>query len=337
MQAQYIVFPKPNVVEVCTEEVSTQDLAPLEVVVRNEASIISAGTELSRLTDVLGGTKYPLRPGYGSIGRVVAKGSGVEDVQIGQRVFYAGKHASVQRFLHGQNHQWGILYPVREDVDPVEATFACLAQIAMTAPNVTQLHLGDTVAVFGLGAVGNLAAQLYRLAGARVIGLDPVEARCEQARRVGIAEVINVAPDQQVQAVKDLTAGQGAHVTVDAAGHSAVIANALQATRLFGQVILLGTPRAAYSRDITPLMMKIHESGLVVRGAHMWRIVPSDIREVRLSVAWALRTVIDFIAAGQLKVRELLTHTIGPDEVPAAYEGLQSNPQAYTGVVIDWR
>jgi threonine dehydrogenase-like Zn-dependent dehydrogenase len=60
-------------------------------------------------------------------------------------------------------------------------------------------------------------------------------------------------------------------------------------------------------------------------------------RNVRRSVEWAFATVFDLIAKGDLKVRELISHVIAPDEAPAAYDGLQHEPNDYTGVVIDWR
>ena len=146
------------------------------MVVQNEATLISAGTELAGLYGDEPSATYPSRSGYAAIGRLIAKGEAVGDFAIGDRVFYAGSHASAQRFLHGQNHQWGRLYPVPEGIAPEDAVFVCLAEIAMTAPNVTTLDIGDTVAVFGLGLIGILAAQLYQLKGARVLAVGATQA-----------------------------------------------------------------------------------------------------------------------------------------------------------------
>ena len=337
MEAKYVQFTAKDTVEVCTEDVTVENLAPMEAVIRNETSILSAGTELSRLHGLEGGMSFPVRPGYGSIGRIEALGEGISDFRIGDRVFYAGKHASLQRFTHGENHQWAYLFPVPDSLDPVDASVGCMAEIAMTAPNVTQLKLGDTVAVFGLGMVGNLAAQLYKLAGARVIGVDPVRARCEVARQVGIDEVVDAAPDKQVEAVKDLTGGEGAQVTVDAVGHSAVIENCVAAAEIFGQVVLVGTPRAKYETNMTSVLKDVHTRGLVVRGAHMWRYPVEADRNVPMSVCWAFETVFGMTADGRLKVRPLISHVVVPDEIPAAYQGLDQDRMHYTGVVVDWR
>lgn len=337
MEAKYIEFTGPGVVAVKYEEVSLNELEPMDVVIQNETSIISAGTELARLNGMEKDGGFPCRPGYGSIGRIIAKGEGVTDYNLGARVFYAGKHASVQRFRHGENHQWAYLFPVLEEVDPVAVSVGCMAEIAMTGPNFTNMRLGDTVAVFGLGMVGILAAMMYKIRGARVIGVDPVRERCALARKVGIELTVDAAPGDQVAEVLKLTGGKGAEVTVDAVGHTAVICNCIKATALFGQVILLGSPRAPYQGDLTPAFWDIHINGLEVRGAHMWRYPVRPERGCGMSVAWAFETVFNLIKTGAMDVQGLISHVIKPEEVPAAYHGLQHKTNEYTCVVIDWR
>lgn len=337
MDSTYVVFPRVNEVKVEQEVLDTSNLKPLEAIIQNEASIISTGTECARLTGLETGQTFPTRPGYGCIGRIVEKGAGLADFKIGDRVFYAGKHASVNRFLHGQDHQWGWLYPAREEVDPVEGSMVCMAAIAMTAPVVTELDPGDTVAVFGLGLVGALAAQLYRIQGARVIGLDPVRTRCDLARRLGIREILDVPSEKQAEAVKELTGGRGADVTVDAVGHSKVIEACVAATAKLGQVVLLGTPRAPVDMNVSPLLRAIHSNGLVVRGAHMWRMEHNQLKMVKKTVAWVTNLMFEYIADGRLNVRDLISHTIRPEDAPSAYEGLIHRKNEYTAVVIDWR
>lgn len=340
LPARYIAFTQPGTVELCAETLSTGDLAPMETVIENEVSLVSAGTELARLKglDPAGKTlPYPARPGYACIGRIVAKGEGVTEFAVGDRVFYAGKHGSAQRFEHGRNSQWGRLYPVRADLRPEDAVFVCLAQIASTAPFISEIDLGDTVAVFGLGLVGNFAAQLYRILGARVIGLDPQPARCELALQTGIEEVVSVGPDEQVAAVLERTHGEGAEITVDAVGHSAVIENCVQATRLLGQVLLLGTPRAAYEANLTRTLHAVHTKGLLMRGAHMWRFPEVDIRGVHQTVPMAYRRLFHLISTGALQVAPLRSHLARPEEAPEIYHGLENRRDAYWGVVFDWR
>ena len=336
MKSQYIVFPEQGVVKVETEEVPEGDLTPMEVLIRNEVTYVSAGTELARLAGLEQGMGFPVRPGYAAIGRIVAKGPAVDDFEIGQRVFYSGKHCSAQRYEHGQDHQWGRIYPVPDELSSEDAAYGCLAQIAMTAPLLTGCELGDTVAVFGLGVIGNFCAQWYRHMGARVIALDPVAQRCELARKVGLGTVLDVPPDKQVEAVRDLTDGKGAEITVDAAGHSAVVANCVEATALFGQIVMLGSPRAAYECNMTKTLRRIHQNGQVLRGAHMWHFPAFDVREVKHTVANNYRTVFSMIADGALKVKPLQSHVARPQDAAGVYDGLQNRREEYWGVVFRW-
>ena len=84
------------------------------------------------------------------------------------------------------------------------------------------LPQGGTLAVLGLGPVGQFAARIARHLGAsRVIGIDPVPERLEMARRHGIEVIDTRAVDDVAAAVRDLTAGRGPDGVVDAVGMEA--------------------------------------------------------------------------------------------------------------------
>jgi len=337
MRSTYIEFTAQSVVRVKEEELDLGRLGDDEAVIRNEASIISPGTELARLAGIEPDTGFPLRPGYGSVGIIEAAGAGITDFAVGDRVFYAGAHASVQRFRHNQGHQWGHLFRVPGGLDPVDASLGCMAEIAMTAPNLSAIRLGDTVAVFGLGIVGLLSALLYKLKGARVVGLDPVPQRCELARSLGLDAAFDCGPERQVEAIREWTGGRGADVCVDAVGHSAVIQSCIFAARELGEILLLGSPRVPYHGDLTAAFWDVHLKGKVVRGAHMYRYPVKPQRGCAMDVEWAFDTVFACIANGSLPARRLISHVIRPEEAPAAYEGLKNRPHEYQAVVIDWR
>lgn len=339
MKSRAICFEQAHQVTVVEDQIDAGYLPPGHILIRSEASIISSGTELARLhaSDHSGVDSFPAWPGYGCIARVEAVADGVDDVAVGDRIFCAGRHRSVQIVEHGTDHQWSHVFPVPDDIDPVDACLACMAQIAITAVHVSDIRLHDRVAVFGLGLVGNLAAQLFQLAGADVIGLDPVSHRCEQARNCGLDTCLDAAPDAQLQALHKHWGDSGAAISVDAAGHSAVVAQCIQATRKLGQVVLLGTPRAACECNITDHFNTIHTQGLTVRGAHMWHFPLLDDPHIGHSVQNNFAVIFDLIRTGKLKVRELISHVIKPDEAPAAYTGLSEQPDIYTSVVIDWR
>jgi len=339
MISKQIEFASAGVVAIATREIDLSDLKVNEVVIQNEASIISSGTELANLYAV--GRKnpvFPYYPGYGAIGRIIAKGSGVTDFEIGERTYFAGKHASVQKFEHANEEQWSHLFKIDQRLDPVEGVVGCMAEIALTAPNITPLKLNDTVAIFGLGIVGVLASMLYKIYGAKVIGLDPVKERCALAKRVGIETVIDALPEAQVEELKKITGGRGADITVDCVGHSAVICNCVKGTAYMGQIVLLGTPRAPYESDMNPMLQDVHVRGLVMRGALLERYpLKKDRFGSEMSVEWALQTVFELIGTRRLDVRPLLSHVISYGEAPQTYRGLHEQLSHYTSAVIDWR
>jgi len=336
MKSQYVVFDRQGVVSAGTEDVSLENLSPWEVVVKNEASLVSAGTELAGLHNLEGATVYPSRSGYASIGRLLAVGEAVRDFKVGDRVFYAGKHCQVSRFLHGQDHQWGRLYPVPESLSSIDAVFVCLAEIAMIAPVLSGADLNDTVAVFGLGLVGNLCGQIYRNMGARVIGLDPVRQRCDLAVQCGIETVLSVPAEEQVSAVKKITADTGAQITVDAAGHPSVALNCVAATAMFGKTVLLGSPRAKVTGDLTALLHDIFIRGITLRGAHMWQLPSHDLRGAKKTVSWGYRAMFDWMLSGKLKVSPLRSHTAKLSDAAEVYRGLAESRDRYWGVVFEY-
>ncbi len=67
MESKYIEFVEKGAVSVKTEILDTGRLEPMEVVIENEASIISAGTELAKLNGMEKECSFPFRLGYGSI------------------------------------------------------------------------------------------------------------------------------------------------------------------------------------------------------------------------------------------------------------------------------
>jgi threonine dehydrogenase-like Zn-dependent dehydrogenase len=338
MLSKYLEIVEKGVVVVKNEEVSTDDLGPNEAIIQNETSMISAGTELSRVFALKPGVTFPVRPGYAAIGRILQKGSALTDYEVGERVYYLGNHASVLRFSGNGGEQWNHFFKVPEGLDSVEAPLVCMIGIALTGPNDCEVKIGDSVAVFGLGVVGLLAALLYQINGARVIGLDPVESRCELAKDLGLREVIDCEPGKQVAAVKTLTDGLGADISVDAVGQSGVIATAIQAARPYGQVVLLGTPREAAEGNLTDIFNPIHMKMLTVRGALAANAVPlKPTPGFKLSFERNYRTAFELMLNKQIDASKIISHVIRPEEAEVAYHGLYYDKEHYRCVVIDWR
>ena len=344
MEARYALIPDKEVFELHSETLEASQLGEQQALIRAETTMVSAGTELAAFTALSKNVyipgrwnSYPWRPGYGLIGRIEALGPKEQKLRVGQRVFCFGKHASLQVYDYSGQKPMNGIFPIPDDIDAVSAAVARMALVGLTAPQLSGVQAGDSVAVFGLGLVGCLAAQLYQLAGARVLGLDTSSGRCAAARAAGLPMVLDVPPEKQVEAILELTSGAGAHITVDSVGHSAVIENALQAVAQYGQVVLLGSPRAPLEGNVTDVLNRIHMQSLTVRGALEWQLPRHPTRGVRHSVESNLLYALSLIRAEKLNVRGLISHVVAPQELGAAYRGMLAEKDTYRGVVVDWR
>jgi 2-desacetyl-2-hydroxyethyl bacteriochlorophyllide A dehydrogenase len=339
MKIKQVVVTGQNQVELQTLELDSQKLGRDELLIESEWSFISAGTELANYTGKEpkvfqpgAWCAYPWKSGYANVGLVQAVGEGVTRVTPGQRVFTYGPHASAIRY-----HQRRLVIPVPDDIPPDIAAASRMAGVSLSAVLVAEIRAAPWVAIFGLGMVGNLAAQAFAARGCRVIGVDPVAARRELAERCGIGHTIGGSPEAVQAAIADLTGGKLAQITVDAVGHSAVVSQALKATASRGQHIILGSPRVPVEGNLTDLLADIHLRWITVRGALEWFLpMYSDQGEAESQYS-KQEMIFDWLRRGKLHLAPLISHRLKPAQIEEAYQGLLHQPEIYTGVAFDWR
>jgi len=237
---------------------------------------------------------------------------------------------------NGDRTQGPVIFRANRDICPKEASLFNLGLIAVSSVAATEIKPGDTAAVFGLGAIGLIAAKLYKEAGARVIGADPVKSRCDRALEFGIDECVSVSPDKQVEEIRGLTGGRGADICADVTGDSRAIANAVLSAAVYGQVILTGTPRADAEMNVTPVFNRIHMNMLTVKGAFNSLYPLRETEGCRITVERNLRYFEKLLAGGIIDAGKIISHTIKPGEIREAYHGLMYDKENYFCVVIDW-
>jgi threonine dehydrogenase-like Zn-dependent dehydrogenase len=324
MKAQRLVFPREHRCEI--EEFSINlPLNAREVLVRNRVSLVSAGTELSMFTrthrgiDVpgFGFAKYPFKPGYSIVGEIVEAGPDVT-LKPGTRVYHTGPHATYARVALED------LLPLPVGLSEENATFIQIVRIAMTAPWLEPVRFGENVVVMGMGAVGNLCAQLCKLAGAGcVAGADLSGPRLEHAKACGIERVFNLAQKPLVEWVKELEP-QGATLVVEAVGIPPTIDACLKAVAKKGRVILLGSPRS--NMEFDPYF-DVHRKAIRVIGAHGMGV---DAETKKRDDPF----LVSLLNSQKLKVEPLITHRIPFVEAQQAYEGLRDRKDEFLGVIL---
>jgi threonine dehydrogenase-like Zn-dependent dehydrogenase len=317
------------------------------ILIRTERTFVSAGTELANYTAKEPAVyqkgawcAYPWRAGYANVGIVEAVGSAVTRVAKGQRVFTYGAHASHVRF--GQND---FVVGVPDGLDPAAAAASRMAGIATSAMAIADRALVQPVVlVLGLGIVGNLAAQSFRILGAKVVGVDPIASRRQIAARCGIARTL---PGGDTAAIREglqrLADVEQADICIDASGLTPVVLQALALTANCGQLILLGSPRAAVEGNLTAAFSEIHLRNITVRGALEYFLPAYPVQSIwggrtppLLSLWEKQKLIFDWMLDGRLVMEPLVSHRIPPEKIVDAYEGLLASPELFTGVVIEW-
>ena len=155
---------------------------------------------------------------------------------------------------------------------------------------------GEMVAVFGVGALGLFSIQMARIAGASeiiAIGLSADARRFEVARKVGATRCIPADREDAAAVVREVTAGEGVALIIDAAGPSAVLAQSFSLLRNTGKIIKIGYDPHAPGFSLNPLLDK----GITLRGhfGYDW-------------LSW--RNCIRLLAKGTLQIGPLITHTM---------------------------
>jgi L-iditol 2-dehydrogenase len=115
--------------------------------------------------------------------------------------------------------------------------------VLIHALDLAKVRLADTVAVLGAGPIGLLAVKLARLSGAvRVFATDVVPERIAAARVFGATDVADARATDPAAWIKGETAGRGVDVSIECAGAPETPAQAVDAVRPGGRVVLVGIP-----------------------------------------------------------------------------------------------
>lgn len=132
--------------------------------------------------------------------------------------------------------------------------------------NVARVQAGSSVAVFGLGHLGQWMVQSARLANPRrIIAVDPIESRRELAGRLGATDLVDPSQEDPVEAVKRLTHGRGADYTMEAATLAGVYPLTIRAARRAGTVVLTSVENGAAEVTVPQLAMSVE--GRAILGA----------------------------------------------------------------------
>ena len=114
--------------------------------------------------------------------------------------------------------------PIKVPEDGPDEQYLYLSDVLPTswqAVEYAAIPEGGSVAVFGLGPIGQMCARVAQHRGARVIGVDLVPERLEMAKRHGIETLSNSNGEDITEAIREKTGGRGTDSVIDAVGMEA--------------------------------------------------------------------------------------------------------------------
>jgi predicted dehydrogenase/threonine dehydrogenase-like Zn-dependent dehydrogenase len=282
--------------------------------------------------------------GYSLCGVVIEVGQGAEEFSVGQLVAAAGNEYA----LHAE-YNWipvNLCAPVPRGVSPEHAAFSTVGAIAMHGVRRSEVQLGETACVIGLGLIGQLVVRLLVASGVRVIGLDVIEERCKLAEQAGA--VLGAAPtDEGMAAVQasldEISSGRGAdHVFLAAGGSSnAPVETAARLARDRARVVDIGKTRldlpwnAYYEKELDVRFSRSYGPG---RYDERYELEGIDYPAgyVRWTERRNLECFLDLIARKDIEVETLISGVFPMENASSVYADLSSGALKAVGVLLEY-
>jgi predicted dehydrogenase/threonine dehydrogenase-like Zn-dependent dehydrogenase len=358
--------------EIRVLDVPVPTVAPGCVLVRTEYSLLSAGTEKSKVdlgrknlagkaqarpdlvkqvldkvrTEGLAATAQTVRNrldawsplGYSCSGMVERVAPGVSSVRVGDRVACAGaEHAVHAGFVCVPELLCSI---VPEGVSSAAAAYTTVGCVAMHGVRQAAVTYGERVLVIGLGLIGQITVRLLKASGCIVAGVDVAAYPVEQARRNG-CDLALLADDSTEAALSAFTGGDGFDAVLITAGAPTnapfLLAGAVARDR--ARVVLVGAtpieiPRSPfYEKELSLVMSRSYGPG---RYDTAYELHGQDYPPgfVRWTEGRNMGAFLAALAKGDVDADALTTHRFAIGDAPAAYDLLAKGAEPYLGILL---
>ncbi len=275
---------------------------------------ITNGTERNQL---IGGNYAPKDEqlptggnGYQNVGRVIEVGPDVNELQVGDVLYMSAVHAEYAVMAEDD-----LLIKLPGSVDRTEAALFGMTSVAMRTCRNTELKMGERVLIVGAGIIGQVAAQIAAVMGARATLCDINPNRLEIARQIGAAEtVLDVSGDGWEKGVADGTFD----AVIDFAGVPGMEDQFISAVRQRGRVIFIaGRGKVTYTFNLgqgREIQLK--------QNSHFDR---DD-----------LQNLCRLVDRGLVKIAPLIRDIVPVSEAKRIYDTLRDNPNELLGTVFVW-
>ena len=265
----------------------------------------------------------PLPLGYCNAGVVVGVGLGVQGFAVGNRVASNGPHAEFVSV------PVNLCAKVPDQVSDVAAAFTVAGAIALQGIRLVSPTLGETVAVVGLGLLGQLAVQLLRANGCRVLGYDFDPAKVIQARAFGVEAHAVGGEVDPVKLALLATGGVGVDAVLITASTSSnvVVRQSAQMSRKRGRIVLVGVVGLELNRaDFYQKELSFQVSCSYGPGRYEDAYEEQGLDYPLAFVRWTenrnFQAVLGAMASGALRVEPLITREVPLGQFDEIYSNL---------------
>jgi len=172
---------------------------------------------------------------------------------------------------------------------------------AMRRANITP---GDSVAIWGLGPIGQCLLQMAKVAGAgKVIAIDIVPDRLSLAQKLGADITVNSREKDPVKLIKDDSGGRGVDLAIESAGAPATYMQAFDSTAKGGKLLLVAVHDKPVETQVRAIMWR--EISIIGNFAH---------------VATEADKFLELVLNGRVKLEPLISHRFPLEKINEAFE-----------------
>ncbi len=337
--ARQIEFPSPS--EVRIAEMPVAEAGPSQLVVEATRTLISAGTEQNLLEGdhrAAGLAEAPdaLRPGYSWVGRVIEAGDETAGFAAGDRIVASLPHVSMALIPAADRPMTRLETPqlLPDAVSDDAATFVSLADVALHAVRRAQPSIGDAVAVFGVGVVGQLIVQFARMAGAYpVVAVDLDDRRLEIAVTSGATHTVNAGRDDAVEAIRQASYGNGARAVFMATRTPHVLPDCIRAADNGGVIAVTGSAPGTVGIE---LQVDLLRRELTIFGTYQAFYPHEPYHKFQWPRPRNREYVIELMARDDLRVDHLISHRVRYSGAAEMYALIEQGPSGWLAIVLDW-
>jgi len=254
------------------------------------------------------------------VGTVTEVGGEATRYRPGDRVFGYGQIC--EEHQQPEDRWWPL-----GNLSPDDAVCVDPAHVAFVAVRDGHIRLGDTVAVFGLGAIGLCAVQLARAGGARkVFAVDPIAIRREFAQGHGADAAFDpVAVDAALQ-IKQATERHGVDVSMETSGNGRALHEAIRCIRQCGTIVHV--PWGPHDCSALHLDEEFHLNRPTIIGSQAWEGWGNPDRDHPLwNPTRAFEATLELFRAGLVTGKGILHPVVPFDEAPEALKAIFVQPE----------